>query len=260
MSKLNTLLKVLMPVIAAAYGLGIVFVTALSNVDEQPVLSEMLSWPLTLACIGLTYFLVKRPERKLFPSASQFSLKVPSARVLTGVLRMAPLWCVAEEYIVYGLASLTRTVQLDQLTYSTPELREDLLASVHAVLLAPVLEELCFRQMGISPFRRRWVQVVVCVVMALFFGIFHVRNFIGSFFGAIVYGLAFVFTRNVWYSIALHAGHNLTATLMAVYCWMGLGEIQVGKLPVIMLSDTKFLIASLVLTAVGLWLVKREKR
>jgi membrane protease YdiL (CAAX protease family) len=48
-------------------------------------------------------------------------------------------------------------------------------------------------------------------VMAVLFGILHVRNFPGAFFAAMVYGLVFIWSRNIWYGIALHAGHNLTA-------------------------------------------------
>ena len=48
-------------------------------------------------------------------------------------------------------------------------------------------------------------------VMAVLFGILHVRNFPGAFFAAMVYGLVFIWSRNIWYGIALHACHNLTA-------------------------------------------------
>lgn len=119
---------------------------------------------------------------------------------------IAPLWLLTEGYLVYGLTSLFHTVQLETLTYTTSELREDLIASIHAVLLAPVLEELCFRQMAISPFRRRGAQVAVCVVMAVLFGILHVRNSPGAFFAAMVYGLVFIWSRNIWCGITLHAG------------------------------------------------------
>lgn len=148
---------------------------------------------------------------------------------------------------------------MEPLTYTTAELRKDLLSSVHAVLLAPLLEELCFRQMAISPFRRRGVQIVVCVVMALLFGLFHVRNFPGAFISAMFYGLVFIWSRNIWYSVALHAGSNLTATLLAVYCWLQLGDMQMTKTPVIILPDMKVIIASIFLAIAGLLLVKKNK-
>ena len=179
--------------------------------------------------------------------------------VFAGLLLIAPLWLVAKEYIVYGITSLAYTIQLKPLSYTTAELQEDLCSSVHAVLLAPLLEESCFRQMAISPFRRRWVRIAVCVVMALLFGMLHVRNFPGAFISAMFYGLVFIWSRNIWYSVALHAGSNLATTLLAVYCWLQLGDMQMSSIPVIILPDMKVIIASLFLALAGVLLLRHRK-
>ena len=256
LNKIANILKPLMPVLAATYGFALIYVTALPlNGDNHTIGNNLLSMLLTLVCIGLTFFLVNRVESKLFPSSLHFIQNKPKISVIAGILLIAPLWLVSEGYIVYGLTTLVKDVQMAALTYTAAELREDLLASVHAVLLAPVLEESCFRQMAISPFRRRGTQIVVCVVMALLFGVLHVRNFPGAFLSAIVYGLVFIFSRNIWYSVALHAGHNLTVTLLAIYCWLRLGDTQMAKMPVIFLPDTKVLIGGVVLASIGIWLI-----
>lgn len=261
MNKIASLIKPLMPIIAAAYGTALIYVTALpTDSNSQAFGGELLSWLLTLAGIGLTLFLVHRVEPRVFPAARQFRLKRPMALVIVGLLLIAPLWFVAKEYIVYGLTWLVHPVQLEPLTYTTAELREDLLASVHAVLLAPVLEELCFRQMAISPFRRRGAQVAACVAMAVLFGLLHVRNFPGAFINALIYGLVFVWSRNVWYSVALHAGCNLTATLLAVYCWSGLGDMMMTSIPVIILPDVKVIVGSIVLFTIGILLIKPKMK
>lgn len=248
-----------MPILAAAYGFALIYLTALPlDGDTSTIASNLLSCLLTLISIILTFFLVNRVEPKWFTSARQFSLKIPKWPIIIGLLMIAPLWLVAEGYLVYGLTSLFHTVQLETLTYTTSELREDLIASIHAVLLAPVLEELCFRQMAISPFRRRGAQVAVCVLMAVLFGILHVRNFPGAFFAAMVYGLVFIWSRNIWYGVALHAGHNLTVTLHSLYCWLGLGDMQMAKTPVIFLSDGKVFVVSVILAFGGLLLIKRQ--
>ena len=260
MNKATSVLKPLMPILSALYGVAIIYVTALPVAGAHPsFVGEVLTWLITLAGIALTLFLVYRVEPKVLHAARQFPLKFPKTSVIIGLLLMAPLWLVAEEYIVYGLTSLVHTVQMEPLTYTTAELREDLLSSVHAVLLAPLLEELCFRQMAISPFRRRGAQMVVCVVMALLFGMLHVRNFPGAFLSAMVYGLVFVWSRNIWYSVTLHAGCNLTATLLAVYCWLGLGDMQMARTPVIILPDMKVIIASLFLAMAGVLLLRKKR-
>ena len=256
----SSILKPLMPILSAAYGLAVVYVTALPLAGDSPtVVGECLTWLLTLAAIALTLFLVHRVEPKVFPAARQFPLHLPKPAVFVGLLLIAPLWLVVEEYVLYGITSLAYTIQLEPLTYSTAELQEDLLSSVHAVLLAPLLEELCFRQMAISPFRRRGAQIVVCVVMAVLFGMLHVRNSPGAFISAIFFGLVFIWSRNIWYSVALHAGSNLATTLLAVYCWLQLGDMQMSSIPVIILPDMKVIIASLFLALAGVLLLRHRK-
>ena len=261
MNKAARYIKPLMPILSAVYGFAVIYVTALPLAGDNPTfVDELLTWLITLAAIALTLFIVFRVEPKLFPAAGQFPLKLPKAIIFVGLVLMAPLFRVAEEYIVYGMTSLACTIQMEPLTYTTAELREDLLPSVHAVLLAPVLEELCFRQMAISPFRRRGTQIVVCLVMAILFGLLHVRNSPGAFISALFYGLIFIWSRNIWYSVALHAGVNLTATLLAVYCWLQLGDMQMAKTPVIILPDLKVFIASLLLAVAGVLLVRKKRR
>ena len=261
MDKLVGLLKPLMPILAAAYSAALIYVTALPVDSNSPGFGgELLSWLLTLAGIGLTLFLVQQVEPKLFPAAEQFRLKRPKSFVFVGLLLMAPLWFVAKDYIIYGIMWLLHPVQMEPLTYTTQELREDLLAAVHAVLLAPMLEELCFRQMAISPFRRRGAQIAVCVVMALLFGMLHVRNFLGAFIDALFYGLVFIWSRNIWNSVALHAGCNLTVTLLAFYCWLGIGDLQMARTPVIILPDVKIIAGCFVLFAIGILLIKTKRK
>ena len=94
--------------------------------------------------------------------------------------------------------------------------------------------------------------------LALLFGMLHVRNFPGAFISAMFYGLVFIWSRNVWYSVALHAGCNLTATLLAVYCWLQLGEMQMTSTPVIILPDMKVIVASLLLAIAGGLLIRKQ--
>ena len=111
MNKFVSLLKPLMPILAAAYGTALIYITAWPTDSDSPGFGgELLSWLLTLAGIGLTLFLVQRVESKLFPTARQFQIKSPVALVIIGLLFIAPLWFVAKEYIIYGLTRLVHFV------------------------------------------------------------------------------------------------------------------------------------------------------
>lgn len=260
MSRIATILKPILPFLSAAYGLALIYLTALPLADGGDSLAkEALVWFLSLAAILVTVFVVIRIERKIYPESRQFSLKPPALTVAAGLILISPLWLLTEEAVVYGLTSLVHSVQTELLVYSPDELREDLLASVHAVLLAPVLEELCYRQLAISPFSRSRTQIAVCLLMALLFGILHVRDVIGASFAALFFGLVFIWSKNIWYAILLHAGSNLTATLLAIYTCLGLGEIQTCKVPVIILPDMKVFIASLFLAIAGVFFIKKNR-
>ena len=259
MSRIASIIKPLLPILSAVYGLALIYLAALplSN-GEGSLANEAVTWILTLAAIMLTAFVVIPFERKVYPESRQFSLKPPALTVVAGLLLIAPLWLVTQEAVAYGLTSLVHSVQTELLVYTSDELREDMLASVHAVFLAPVLEELCYRQLAISPFRRRGPQILVCVIMAVLFGFLHVRNFVGASLAALLFGLVFIWSRNIWYAILLHAGSNLTATLFAVYSGLGLGEIQTCKIPVIFLPDMKVVVASLLLAVTGVMLLRKK--
>jgi hypothetical protein len=58
--------------------------------------------------------------------------------------------------------------------------------------------------------------------------------------------------------VTLHAGSNLAATILAVYCWLGLGEMQMTRIPVIILPDMKVFIVSLLLAIAGVLLLKKR--
>lgn len=80
-----------MPILAAAYGTAVIYVTAMPVAGDNPgFIGELLTWLLTLAGIALTLFLVLRVEPKVFPEAGQFSLKLPQFTIIAGLLLIAP--------------------------------------------------------------------------------------------------------------------------------------------------------------------------
>ena len=186
MSKAANILKPLVPVFSVGYGFALIYLTALPISDgEGSFLNAALGWILTLAAILLTLFVTIPLQRKIYPESRQFSLKIPSLTVMAGVLLIAPLWLMMKETLVYGLSLLSHPVQTELLTYTAEEIREDMLAGVHAIFLAPVLEELCFRHLSIPPFRRLGTRLFVCVLMAVLFGALHVRSFVGASLGGL---------------------------------------------------------------------------
>ncbi len=108
MNKTARFLKPLMPILSAAYGFALIYVTAMPlNGDVQTIGGDLLSMLLTLVCIGLTLFLVNHVEPKLFPSSRQFIQNEPKRSVFAGLLMIAPLWLVIEGYIILLVSAKT---------------------------------------------------------------------------------------------------------------------------------------------------------
>ena len=181
MNRLQAILKPFMPILATGYGVALISLTSLPiGSMESTVISELLTVLLSLAAIALTLFLVKRYYPVVFPSSAQFSFKSPSLAIIAGILLIAPLWFVTKEYIIYGLTSLTGSPQLEPMTCSMQDLKEDLIA-----------------------------------------------------------------------------GGNLTAIFLEIYCWSGLGRLQISGTPVILLPDLPVIIVSILLAVAGLFLIKK---
>lgn len=69
---------------------------------------------------------------------------------------------------------------------------------------------------AVSTKDRLWTRdyVVVCVVMAILFGLLHVRNFPGAFISAICYGLVFICRETS--GIAWHSMQEATSRLRSL--------------------------------------------
>lgn len=66
MNKIASLIKPLMPILSATYGIALIYVTALPVAGDNPtVVGEMLTWLITLAGIAMTLYLVQYVEPKM---------------------------------------------------------------------------------------------------------------------------------------------------------------------------------------------------
>lgn len=87
-------------------------------------------------------------------------------------------------------------------------------------IASPVAEELYFRGVVYTWMRSRWSSAVSVALNAALFGLvhgFYPPAYIAMvvFLGAVL-ALAYDRTRNIWLSVALHAGHN-SAVVMMIY-------------------------------------------
>lgn len=123
-------------------------------------------------------------------------------------------------------AGLNGEINTDSMTVSSiPDLVTLILA---VVLIAPVVEEFCYRGVVVSALRR-WGDLTAALVSALLFAMAHF-SFLALpvvFVGGFVMAYLYVRTGNLWVNIAIHFLNNLFATLPIMLGYF-FGESIVG--------------------------------
>lgn len=95
---------------------------------------------------------------------------------------------------------------------------ESLLGALGAVIIAPVGEELIFRQCGTGLLKRCAGKPLTFLLPSVLFAVMHmaynVQGLSQMLAGALLYAFCFYVTDNVLYTIIVHAAHNLMCDFM----------------------------------------------
>ncbi len=149
--------------------------------------------------------------------------------------------------------------------YAPGEIWQDLYRSLGAVLLAPALEELCFRMMALAPIKHRGWQLICALLVSVVFGLIHARNMVMVTVHGLLFSLMFLFTGQICCSICLHACLNLTTTLLGVLDHLGVWRIQQNDFPLILKVETPWawcVVSGMAVLGIGLFVAgrRRERR
>ncbi|MBQ5311247.1 MAG: CPBP family intramembrane metalloprotease [Oscillospiraceae bacterium] len=251
MKKDNRLLKFFMPLIAVIYGFLMPALAAFVLGDEFRVSEYLLSDVIQIVTIAITVLIAFKVLPRLFTGVENFKPVKPSGFVLGGIILLIPLFIILKYRIIELL------VVREELTYislfsTIDELKEDLIAGISAVFLAPVLEELSFRYMALVPFKGKGSRIAVSVVVSVFFAVFHFRNFIGVFIDSLVMCTIFLCTKNIIYSIWWHMCNNLMVIIFGLLSYVGFGNIRITEsYPLILLTDHKLIVICICCAVIG---------
>lgn len=258
--KQHRLLKCLMPLLGCVYGFATIYLCGVIGGD-----ASRISWllPLRLAAqiafIALTVWIIRKPLTHLFPQVARYEISLPAWHTMVMILLVTPLWCILKGRLLHLAAP---DAEMSLMTYAADELLNDLILSLSAVFIGPVYEEMCFRYLPLAAFRRKGTQLVVGVLVAMFFGLLHTSNMLGSFVDALIFTLVLILTGKIGLSMVVHGCINLWPMVFCVLVHFGLLEIQHSPLPVIwLIGDEKTLIAAVVLAliGIGIYLIVRQK-
>ena len=95
------------------------------------------------------------------------------------------------------------------------------------VVIAPIGEELIFRKLLIdrlSPFGEVQAVIFSAVSFGLFHGNFH-QFFYAALLGAVL-GYVYVKTKNIWYSVIMHAVINFVGSVLSVWALRGIEKLM----------------------------------
>ena len=118
--------------------------------------------------------------------------------------------------VLYWIRGGEANVTMVHYVESQTEFREDMLASIHPILIAPLLEEMCFRIIPASIIKTRKNKIVVLAVLAVAFAVCHTHNIFAALVDAIVFCILLLVTQNPLSSILCHAFNNFLKTLAIV--------------------------------------------
>ena len=254
MNKEHKVLKFFMPMLACIYGLSLSLLCASVNKQEEFVLyRSLLSNLLEIVVIIVTVLLIKKVLPKVFPWVKEYKMVIPPAYVLIAIFLIVPLWVIVKYKLVYIMASSVGNVDLQTVVYTTSELKEDLVRGISAFFLAPVYEELSFRYLALSAFKKKKSQIIFGCLVALFFGVLHLSNFMGAFMDAFIYMLLFVFTKNIVLCIWTHCCWNVITMVFCIMSYLGVWEISQSSYPtVIKVENISATIISCILAIIGI--------
>ncbi len=238
-----------MPLLACVYGFTGIYACGVIGGSEFSLLLFCLRVAAQIAFILLTVWIIRKPLTHLFPQMGRYPIRLPAWHVVVLLLLITPLWCILKGKLLYLLLPGT---ELQPMTYAIDELKTDLVLSLSAIFVGPVCEELCFRFLPLAAYKRKASQIIVGVLVALFFGLLHTKNLLGSFVDALIFTLVFIFTKRIGISMVLHGCINLWPTVFCALVHFGLLDIQNSSVPVIwLIGDGTTLAIAAMMAAIG---------
>lgn len=136
---------------------------------------------------------------------------------------------------------------------------EILVLSIVSVFFAPVIEELVFRFMALSPYRSKIGKATALVIISLLFALMHRHNsYIAIISGidGLLWGIVFLLTKNIWYGITMHFTNNLMVSFAGILLNLKAPKIWIADDISLIYFGNEWLLFFGVLALVGILLIK----
>lgn len=156
---------------------------------------------------------------------------------------MIPLLFMISQQTSYLIYTKVMGKEYLPIAYTVDEMKDDMSMFIHAVIIAPILEELCFRIIPISMCRNKTGKIFMLIFTSILFGYSHGRSFWTSLIDGTVFGLILLFTNRPIISIACHMIHNLFSFIAALLIYTGFIKFySCSDYPTLVVFDVPLLI------------------
>ena len=238
MEKKHYILKLFMPFLSIIYLVLVMLLAALPLKTDSFVLSErLMSTLIEFGIAILTIFISLKIMPELFSNCKNYKTKLLSFSGVIAILLIVPFITIIEYDVIYNVKILDSSEKYEILPFACDSVFEELICCISAVLLAPVNEELSFRYLSLTPFNKKISQLIVMILVSVIFAHLHNNNFLPIFVNSIIFGLVFIFTKNILCSILFHSFSNLSIFIFGILTKYNITDIKY-------ISNTKILIFS----------------
>lgn len=193
-------------------------------------------------------------------SIDDYTVRLPGARALLGGL------CILPSYILIG-DFLSYFVFHWELPAEVIPMEEDFtvpfLYMLESSLIAPTLEEICFRMMMVTPYNSKKGKAYAVIVSSVLFGLLHnggMERRLGCVLGGFFFAAILLVSKNLLASIMAHGAVNglyIVARFIGVKCPKLFFVWPCGRL---LGATWPVWAACILLCAVGVWLLLSQKR
>lgn len=207
--------------------------------------------------VMVVYLFLKRKYSGMFPDAAGISWKMPSLRIVLGLLFLTPLFQSLIQWTIIlcnGISSFER---------ASETIQDILDVSTVSVLFAPILEELLFRYAGMSPFASVKGKIYSLLTTSLLFGMLHMYsldNFLRTAVMGLVFGLIFLKYRNIWCPIIFHFGCNLWVSAVYIMMNLNLPGLACNEQHNVIYLSNWWMLSNVIMAIVGILLIFYSSR
>ena len=260
MKKENNILKFFFPLLTVFYFFCMLTISTSVLKSDTFVLSEtLLSTFLELICALITIFTAFKLLPKIFANCKNYKTKIPNASVLFSLVLIVPFLVILKYSLVYYVLTANSSKEYQTELFYSQDLFSDIAESISAVFIAPVTEELSFRYMAMSPFKKRSSKILIFIFISLIFSILHIRNFIAVFFDSLILGAVFLITKNIINSIFIHSLINCSSLIFEILSTKNIIEIRYIKLPAVLIFPKNSIIFFFALFMAGIIILLLSK-